>query len=190
MFESFKSRAEAVSGEVHRFPTDAAAGEFLADFLRAEGVADQPGRRAVWAVTGGQSGIQPEKLAAAIPGLTLDVNRSNAAESKVGISAMAWGLADTGTVVQDATRVSLRLVSSLPEIHVALLRTGTILPDLAALLPGLDPGKSPYLSFITGPSRTADIERVLTIGVHGPFRLVILCIDEPQMRRTSESAPS
>jgi L-lactate dehydrogenase complex protein LldG len=178
MFESFKTRAEAVSGEVHRFATDAAAAGFLAGFLRDEGVAAEPGRRAVWAAIGGASRIQAEKLAASIPGLTLDVDRNNAAESKVGISAMEWGLADTGTVVQDATEVGLRLVSTLPEIHVVLLRTGTILPNLEALLPHLDPARSPYLSFITGPSRTADIERVLTIGVHGPVRLVILCIDE------------
>jgi L-lactate dehydrogenase complex protein LldG len=178
VFESFKTRAEAVSGEIHRFATDEAAADFLADFLIKEGVSDRPGSRAVWAAKKSPSGLQPKGLAARIPGLTLDVDRTSAAESKVGISAMEWGLADTGTVVQDATEVQLRLVSTLPEIHVALLRTGTILPNLEALLPHLDPARSPYLAFVTGPSRTADIERVLTIGVHGPVRLVILCIDE------------
>jgi L-lactate dehydrogenase complex protein LldG len=190
MFESFKTRAEAVSGEVHRFATDVAAAGFLADFLRGEGVSDRPGWRAVWAAKKGLSGIQPEELAAKIPGLTLDVDRKSAAESKVGISDMEWGLADTGTVVQDATRVELRLVSTLPEIHVAFLRTGTILPNLEALLPHLDPTRSPYLAFITGPSRTADIERVLTIGVHGPVRLVILCIDAPPADAKLKGMPS
>lgn len=190
MFESFKARAEAVSGEVHRFATDAAAGGFLADFLRDEGVADRPGWRAVWAAEKGLPGIRPEELAVKVPGLTLDVDRKSASESKVGISEMEWGLADTGTVVQDATHVALRLVSTLPEIHVAFLRTGTILPNLEALLPHLDPTRSPYLSFITGPSRTADIERVLTIGVHGPVRLVILCIDEPPARPAAGGIPS
>jgi L-lactate dehydrogenase complex protein LldG len=190
MFESFKARAEAVSGEVHRFATEAAAAEFLAGFLRGEGVSDRPGSRGVWAAKKGPSGMKPEELAAKIPGLTLDVNRTSAAESKVGISEMEWGLADTGTVVQDATDVRLRLVSTLPEIHVALLRTGTILPGLEALLPHLDPGRSPYLAFITGPSRTADIERVLTIGVHGPVRLVLLCIDEPAAGAELKDMPS
>jgi L-lactate dehydrogenase complex protein LldG len=45
------------------------------------------------------------------------------------------------------------------------------------VLARVDPRKSAYLSFITGPSRTADIERVLTIGVHGPERLVIVLVD-------------
>lgn len=190
MFESFKTRAEAVSAEVHRFETDAVAAGFLADFLLGEGVSDRPGCRAVWAAQSGRSRIRPEELAAKIPGLTLDVDRRSAAESKVGISEMDWGLADTGTVVQDATDVRLRLVSTLPEIHVALVRTTTILPGLEALVPRLDPARSPYLSFITGPSRTADIERVLTIGVHGPVRLVILCIDEPPVDRAPGGKPS
>ena len=41
-----------------------------------------------------------------------------------------------------------------------------------------DPARMNYLSMITGPSRTADIERVLTIGVHGPVRLIIIFVDE------------
>jgi len=56
--------------------------------------------------------------------------------------------------------------------------TGRILPDLAALLGRIDPGQTGYISMITGPSRTADIERVLTIGVHGPERLVIVFVDD------------
>jgi len=48
---------------------------------------------------------------------------------------------------------------------------------MAAAFATIDPRRSAYLSLITGPSRTADIERVLTIGVHGPARLVILCVD-------------
>ena len=107
-------------------------------------------------------------LSSRVPGLTFDVTREAATESRVGVSEMEWGLADTGTVVQDATDPALRLVSTLPEIHVALLPASRILPGLADVLPKLDPGRAPYISFVTGPSRTADIERVLTIGVHGP----------------------
>ena len=105
------------------------------------------------------------------------MTREAAAESRVGVSEMEWGLADTGTVVQDATDPALRLASTLPEIHVALLPADRILPSLADVLPKLDPGSAPYISFVTGPSRTADIERVLTIGAHGPVRLVVVVHD-------------
>ena len=192
MFESFKTRAEAVSAEVHRFATGAEASKFLAQFLDEEGVAAEPGKWAVWATPPAERtlGIDPGELAAKRPGLTLDVTREGAAHAKVGISTVEWGLADTGTVVQDATDVGLRLVSTLPEIHVALLKTDRIVPDLAALLPSLTPESSRYIAFITGPSRTADIERVLTIGVHGPFRLVVLCVDGDTARPQAEGRPS
>jgi L-lactate dehydrogenase complex protein LldG len=96
----------------------------------------------------------------------------------IGISEMAWALADTGSLVADQTPVEQRLASTLPVIHVALIGTDRVLADKAAVFTRIDPFASRYIAFITGPSRTADIERVLTIGVHGPKRLVIVCIDE------------
>ena len=61
----------------------------------------------------------------------------------------------------------------------ALIATDRVLADLPALLTKVNPHKSGYIAMITGPSRTADIERVLTIGVHGPERLIIVFVDEP-----------
>jgi L-lactate dehydrogenase complex protein LldG len=95
----------------------------------------------------------------------------------VGISQVDWALADTGTLVVDATEVEGRLVSTLPRIHVALVGADRILPDMASVLGRIKPAKAGFLSMITGPSRTADIERVLTIGVHGPERLVIVFLE-------------
>ncbi len=174
MLEQFRARAEAVSAEVHRVGGSTEALGFVAELLGKEGIADEPGARAVWAAGPLFAGADRDALAARISGLTFDVTREAAAESRVGVSEMEWGLADTGTVVQDATDPALRLVSTLPEIHVALLPESRIVATLADVLPRLDPGRAPYISFITGPSRTADIERVLTIGAHGPVRLVIV----------------
>ena len=105
--------------------------------------------------------------------------RETAAEAKIGITRMDWAVADTGTLADDSTSVGQRLASSLPIIHMALIETGRILPDMPSFLMKINAGESGYLSMITGPSRTADIERVLTIGVHGPERLVIVFVDEP-----------
>ena len=174
MFDTFRARAEAVSAEVHRVGGGEEALRFVEELLLREGVSDADGARAVWAAGPLVSSPKASGLATRVPGLTFDVSREAAAASRVGISEMEWGLADTGTVVQDATDPALRLVSTLPEIHVALLPAERILPRLADVLPKLDPARSAYISFVTGPSRTADIERVLTIGAHGPVRLVIV----------------
>jgi L-lactate dehydrogenase complex protein LldG len=64
-----------------------------------------------------------------------------------------------------------------------VVRADRLVPDLAALFAVLSPAQTRYLSLITGPSRTADIERVLTIGVHGPERLVIVVVDPGQQGR-------
>jgi L-lactate dehydrogenase complex protein LldG len=132
----------------------------------------------VWADCPFLDGIDKAELRASIPGLAFEVTREGCAEAKIGISQMDWGKADTGTLVQDATQVEKRLVSTLPLMHIALIATGNILPDLPTLLTAIDPRQAGYISFITGPSRTADIERVLTIGVHGPERLIIVAVDE------------
>jgi L-lactate dehydrogenase complex protein LldG len=177
-FDTFKSRAEAVNAEVHHFLTRADALAFILEFMRSEGVQDAPDFRAVWADCPFLAGRDKAELRAAVPGLVFEITREACAEAKIGISQMDWGKADTGTLVQDATQVEKRLVSTLPLIHIALVATGKILPDLPALLTVIDPRKMGYISFITGPSRTADIERVLTIGVHGPQRLIIVAVDE------------
>lgn len=178
MFDAFKVKAEAVSAEVHRFPTKAEALSFIVDFLRREGVADAPQSHALWADSPFLNGLDKGRLSEEVPGLKFVVTRELAADTKIGISQMDWAMANTGTLVQSSTPVEQRLVSTLPLIHVALIATGRILADLPALLTKIDPDKSGYIAMITGPSRTSDIERVLTIGVHGPVRLIIVCVDE------------
>ena len=177
-FEAFKTRAEAVSAEVHRFTGKEEALAFVLDFLREAGVSDAPQSGAVWAAGTFLDGIEKDALQAQVPGIAFEVTREGSAAAQVGISQVDWAIAGTGTLVQDATGVEKRLVSTLPPIHVALLGGDRILADMGSVLERLRPDQLNYISFITGPSRTADIERVLTIGVHGPGRLIILVVDE------------
>ena len=168
LFVSFKERAEAVSAEVHRCGTAAEARAFVQGLIR------EVGGTALWA----PCAFLEAEGRPAFPGLSYDVTREGAAQAKVGISQMDWALADTGTLVVDAAPVEQRLVSTLPPIHVAVVGTSRIQPDMPAVLKRIHPGQTNYISMITGPSRTADIERVLTIGVHGPHRLIIVAVDE------------
>jgi len=177
MFDPFKARAEAARAEVFRFSTKTATLDFLLAFLAKEGLADQPQSVAVWAECPLLDAADRQRLES-VAGMRFAVSREQAAQAKFGISQMAWALADTGTLVQDSTAIDQRLVSSLPSIHIALVPTSGILADLPALLSRVSPQTSGYIALITGPSRTADIERVLTIGVHGPERLLILFVDE------------
>ncbi len=178
MFELFKTRAEAVSAEVHHFSARREALDFIMDMLKKEGVADQPQSYAVWAECSFLNGFDKKQLSEKVPGLKFDVSREAAVESRIGITQMDWAIANTGSLAQDSTAVGQRLASSLPLIHIALVATDRLLADMPSLLTKIGPAESGYIAMITGPSRTADIERVLTIGVHGPERLIIIFVDE------------
>jgi L-lactate dehydrogenase complex protein LldG len=179
MFDLFKTKAEAVSAEVHRAPDRDAARELVMRVLGREGVEDAAGARAVWREGPLLGPLDRDALTARAPGLSFEVTRDRATQSRVGVTEFPWAIAETGTLAQDATDPALRLASSLPDTHVAVVRTDAILPDLAALLQRVEPRRMRYLALVTGPSRTADIERVLTIGVHGPKKLIIVAIDPP-----------
>jgi L-lactate dehydrogenase complex protein LldG len=177
MYERFKARAVGVGAEVYRFETRKHALEFILPFLQREEIAEVPGSYAVWAASPFLDSLGQTELPE-FPGLSYQVTRERAAQAKIGISQMEWALADTGSLVQDQSAVGQRLVSSLTTIHIALVPSGNILDGKQALFQRLNPSNSRYIAFITGPSRTADIERVLTIGVHGPERLIIIFVDE------------
>ena len=112
--------------------------------------------------------------------LVQDDLRQAAATATVGVTGANFAFAATGTVVLESTAEDIRLATTLPEHHVVLLDPAKILEDDMAAVPHLRTfhQNSPrnYLAYITGPSRTADIERVLTIGVHGPKQLHILLL--------------
>lgn len=99
----------------------------------------------------------------------------------MGISEFNLGIAGLGSLVQDASSLHDRLVSMLPPVHLAILPTGRLVDTFEHALEVIDQvyGETmpPFLSFVSGPSKTADIERQLTIGVHGPEKLIILCVD-------------
>jgi len=106
--------------------------------------------------------------------------RPHAAAAAAGVTGANFALADTGSVVLESTAEAVRLATTLPERHFVLLDPAKILPDGPAAVPYLrrfrDASPRHFLAYISGPSRTADIERVLTIGVHGPRELHILLL--------------
>ena len=94
----------------------------------------------------------------------------------VGISTAQAAIAETGTLILDSACERHRLVSLVPPVHIAIVNASTICDTLSDALALLRKDKqiSPAVTFITGPSRTADIELTLAIGVHGPQELYVI----------------
>src|SRR5439155_10030286 len=97
-----------------------------------------------------------------------------------GISECDAFVAQTGTVVITSRTAGGRALSVLPPHHVVIARREQLVPDLPAafaLLKQRHGANYPsMISFITGPSRTGDIERILVLGAHGPKKLTIFCL--------------
>jgi len=159
--ERFTAELSALGG--HVTTTDAAGGRTYIEKLIAErGGPARAARRA--AVT--RLGLSAETF----DGLLSDV--------QIGITQADYALADTGTLVVFSEPGEGRALSLLVPIHVAILEESRILASLDELIerePNF-PERSSAMLFITGPSRTADIERTLTVGVHGPGELHVLIL--------------
>ncbi len=107
--------------------------------------------------------------------------RARLGAEHVGVARAALGIAETGTCVVVTDDEETRLATMLPETSLLILRVADIVPTLPDMAPFLRErqadGKISYTSFITGPSRTADIERVSAIGVHGPLDVHIILVE-------------
>ena len=95
----------------------------------------------------------------------------------VGITAAQWGIAETGTLVLESAKDCSRLTSLVPDVHVCILQASQIVVTMSEVLTTMRRELSPAVTFITGPSRTSDIELTLAIGVHGPRELHLVLID-------------
>lgn len=99
----------------------------------------------------------------------------------MGVTLMDFGIAETGTLVLNSDSEETRLSTMLCETHVAIIDKANIRKtalDMADELTEMTKQPSSYTAFITGASRTADIERVLALGVHGPLELHIMLTGE------------
>ena len=94
-----------------------------------------------------------------------------AATADIGFTGARGAVARTGSIVVDAGRAGGRTASLLPPMHVALVDTAAIVDEPGDLWRSLGSPMPSNLVQITGPSRSADIELIITLGVHGPRAL-------------------
>jgi L-lactate dehydrogenase complex protein LldG len=122
-----------------------------------------------------------ELLPTAVTAVPANAGRDALFAADAGLTMAQLGIAETGTVVLVSADEQHRLASLLPERHYVVLPRSRLCGTLAAalaLLQGADGlPRSRTITFVTGPSRTADIELVLVVGVHGPKELCVLLLD-------------
>ncbi len=158
-------------------PVTDPAERFRAEFLaqRGEIITDLPAFLKQFPRIVAEPALCGSALAGATP---LELSRpqgqshNQIASADLGVTGCECLIAQTGTIV-----VRTRAISVLPPVHLVIAHPDQLVPDLAAALAWLRRrcgGRWPdSLSFITGPSRTADIEKVLVMGAHGPKRLAL-----------------
>lgn len=165
MIDLFQESAEAVGTTVKRFVSSADAVTYIKGLT-----GDTPP---------GASYLPPE-IGAAFAG-TAFASPAELTDTKLCVNFARAGIAATGSILLELADPRERSATALPLIHAVFLKGSSIVPDLYALhdllAQELTSPKTAYLSITTGPSRTADIERVLTIGVHGPKELHVLVLE-------------
>jgi L-lactate dehydrogenase complex protein LldG len=100
----------------------------------------------------------------------------------VSLTPALAGVAETGTLALHSGPGTPTTLNLLPDVHMVMLRAGDVVGSLEEVWLRLrEKGALPRtVNFITGPSRSGDIEQTLQMGAHGPRRLHILLIDEPE----------
>jgi L-lactate dehydrogenase complex protein LldG len=103
--------------------------------------------------------------------------RETARTADVGITTVSYAAANTATLVLLTNRNCNRSVSLLPTVHIALVRESQVNPSIGISLESLNRSATPSsVHYISGPSRSSDIENDLTIGVHGPVAVIVILL--------------
>jgi L-lactate dehydrogenase complex protein LldG len=159
------TRRLAGQGELH---------SALAELVKGE----QVKRATLWSTPE----IQALDVAGALKALGVEIVSPQAdkrlvAECELGVTGADAALPETGTLLLRSSADRPRVVSLLPRVHLALLRPAALRADLHQVFSEVK--TDGYAVLVTGPSRTADIELTLTIGVHGPRSLHVWLLDGP-----------
>lgn len=185
LMADFITNLEATGGEVHLPATEAGAIAMVVDVAE-----HNRGRFLAWDESQlplpglpeaiAQAGL--ERMSANVPEdpeARLD-HQAGYSAVQVGVTGATAGLAESGSIVLEAGPGRPRMASLIPLAHIALLDRRSVFASLSHWM-AQDPGavtRTSNLIVITGPSRTADIEQSLTLGVHGPRYLHVVLLPE------------
>lgn len=180
----FTIAAQLINAHVHRCPLEE-AGSLIAGVAGEHGCASAAlSAEEVVARSGAESALRMAGIATAV-----NPDRDGQLAADLGVTGVDAAFADTATLVLASTSERPRATSLLPWVHVALVLPEQVLDGLRSWEGGLErsPGGGPVTpslcpsawTLITGPSRTSDIERTLTLGAHGPGVLHVVITSAP-----------
>ncbi|MGB7114607.1 MAG: LUD domain-containing protein, partial [Anaerolineales bacterium] len=119
----------------------------------------------------------PAGLLGTLRAAGIRVNHKPVPSKQVGLTGALAGVAETGTLVLPSGAGRPQTASLLPEVHIAILKAEDIYETLQEVLELREVHQASAVDLISGPSRTADIEMTLTIGVHGPREVHVFCVE-------------
>lgn len=171
--EQFEQALTAVHGEVIRADSLETAVTALGDLMTELGVKT--------AVANSEEPLTSLDLPTQFPDIDWHIVEQTAADLRefcisadMGISSGDAGLAETGTVIISSGSGKSRLATLLPPVHVAMLPTSKLTSDLFTWTAARQTATPSNITLVSGPSKTADIEQTMAIGVHGPKRFIVI----------------
>ena len=171
LVDQFQIESESLGVEFYRC-TEKDLNQKILEFIRAENV------EKIWSWDEKQFPIDLVNMLAAqgIEIVSSGQPMEDLAQVKIGLTGVFAAVAETGSLALPGGNGRPLLTSLLPEIHIAVVSENQIVKSLEELfaVPGLMDSSAGAL--ISGPSRTGDIELTLTVGVHGPKRVVVFCV--------------
>jgi L-lactate dehydrogenase complex protein LldG len=174
LLSCFATTARAASVTVWATPAPAVAPAALAAMVARHGV-----HRAVLSAEDEAQACRADLEALGVT-VTDHTGAGPAAEADLGVTSAVAGVAATGSLVVSSRQARGRAASLLPRVHLCLLPVDRLVATPADVLRGGRSHPPPSnLVFITGPSRTGDIEQVMTLGVHGPTAVHVVVTGAP-----------
>jgi len=173
--EQFTSNLTSAGGQTHRVSTTADAAQLIAGIGSGVEVA--------WA-SPTLLAVAPRLVEALIArgvSLRFDGDPTSVRDQPLGLSIAQHTIAETGSSLLVEPSLAERSVSLMTQTLIVLCRTADLvasLDDIAPVLRDISRQGASYATFVTGPSRTADIERQLTVGVQGPAVFHVILVDD------------
>jgi len=167
LIERFETELVALGG-TFKHCLESHLPQLILDLLQEQGVS---------AVQAWEESELPAGILGTLRAAGIQVSHKPVPSIRVGLTGALAGVAETGTLVLPSGAGRPQTASLLPEVHIAILKAEDICETLLEVLELWEVHQASAVDLISGPSRTADIEMTLTIGVHGPREVHVFCVE-------------